>query len=209
MNKFVDRVIADLMKQDVGAPDEYAISRLINDIYRCDFSNSPLTQAYAFELQNFISIAMANRHAFKFCTKLKIGMNVCLDPTVLGEICEMFPKRLIMDQNIHMKEVEQFLSNKNFTADFTFKVIWLVRDPRAVTSSRKSHQLCDSISDSDCVDVPKLCQQLETDTDAGKSFSVIKGKKLISFYSAGPSQISNLKLLFVILRLQIEWRVLK
>ena len=50
----------------------------------------------------------------------------------------------------------------------TFKAILLVRDPRAVSSSRENLNLCDWNNNQTCVDVPKLCNRLDTDVDTGK-----------------------------------------
>ena len=142
---------------------ENAVSELIKDIFSCDFITSPLTQAFAYELKESYSFATANTNSMNFCSKLKLKMEICMHPTILGEICELFPKRLIMDQNLHLDDVEEFLSTNS-----EFKVIMFVRDPRAVANSRRNFQRCHSKNKDVCVDVPKLCEQLNTDTDTGK-----------------------------------------
>ena len=49
----------------------------------------------------------------------------------------------------------------------TFKAILLVRDPRAVSSSRENLNLCYWNNNKTCIDVPKLCNRLDTDVDTG------------------------------------------
>ena len=49
----------------------------------------------------------------------------------------------------------------------TFKAILLVRDPRAVASSRENLNLCNWNNNQTCVEVPKLCNRLDTDVDTG------------------------------------------
>ena len=157
----INKVIAKLRYEN-------AVSGLIKDIFSCDFITSPLTQAFAYELKESYSFATANTNSMKFCSKLKLKMEICMHPTILGEICELFPKRLIMDQNLHLDDVEEFLSTIDLSAHSEFKVIMFVRDPRAVANSRRNFQRCHSKNKDVCVDVPKLCEQLNTDTDTGK-----------------------------------------
>ena len=49
----------------------------------------------------------------------------------------------------------------------TFKAILLVRDPRAVSNSRENLNLCNWNNNQTCVEVPKLCNRLDTDVDTG------------------------------------------
>ena len=167
INNLIDEFIA-IIKSD---GDKTIVSKLIDDVFLCDF-NKPLSfsQAYAYELQNFIAFAMANRHVFKLCMELGLGTEVCMNPKILGEVCELFPKRLIMDHNVKIGEVEKLLDGNDSMAGPAIKGILLVRDPRAVAKSREIVQQCDSTSKDGCVDVPKLCSKLEEEVNTGDYF---------------------------------------
>ena len=160
-NEFLDEVVAKLKNKDDGA-----ISGLINDIFQCNF-NEPLSlsRSYAYSLPRFSS---PNNHIFNFCMKIRLSMQMCLRPKILGEVCETFPKRLIMEQNFEIEDVEKFLTNNDVSTKSVFKVILFVRDPRAVANSREFLHHCDSSSMNGCVDVPKLCDRLDAEVSTGK-----------------------------------------
>ena len=121
---------------------------------------------------NYI-FALENIHVVRFCTKIGLPTSKCLKPKLLSEICQTFPKRLIMDQNIFIGEAEKFLSSNELQTSTTFKVILLVRDPRGVINSRELLHQCDSQNKFECVDVPKLCQKLDADAKTGKDHHLL------------------------------------
>ena len=159
--------------------DENAIADLINDIFQCEFNNPPsLSNSYVRKINehdqfNYI-FALENIHVVRFCTKLGLPTSKCLKPKLLNEICQTFPKRLIMDQNILIGETEKFLSSNELQTSTAFKVILLVRDPRGVVNSRELLRQCDSQNVFECVDVPKLCLKLDADAKTGKEHFLYK-----------------------------------
>ena len=118
INNLIDEFIAYFKRKD-----ENAVLELINDIFQCNFKKDPLSQAYAYELQQSSNLALANIHFFEFCTKHGLHPSVCLQSKIMSEVCEIFPKRLIMDQNIDIGDVEKFLASNDLPTDPVFKVI--------------------------------------------------------------------------------------
>ena len=110
------------------------------------------------------------KELFKLCMELGIEVKLCKRPNIFSEVCEMFPKRLIMDHIVDILEVEKILFGTNPFTESEFKVIILVRDPRAVTKSRESLQMCDSNSEKQCVNVPELCKRLDMEVSTGNGF---------------------------------------
>ena len=153
------------------AKDENIVLKLINDIFLCHFTKPlSLSHAYALELQKVNAFALSMKELFKFCMELGIEVKICKRPNIFSEVCEMFPKRLIMDQTIDIVEVEKLLLGTNPFPESEFKVIVLVRDPRAVTKSRESLQMCDSNDEKQCVNVTELCKRLDMEVSTGNDF---------------------------------------
>ena len=89
--------------------DENAEIGLINDIFSCDFIKpKSLSQFYANQLQKFPTFSMSNKNLFNYCMQAGLDMQICLRPTILGEMCNVFPKRLIMDHYLGGLHVFQF-----------------------------------------------------------------------------------------------------
>ena len=153
------------------AKDENIVSKLINDIFLCHFTKPlSLSHAYALELQKLNAFALSMKELFKFCMELGIEVRICKRPNIFSEVCEMFPKRLIMEQTVDIVEVEKLLLGSNPFAESEFKVIVLVRDPRAVTKSRESLKMCDSKDEKQCVNVTELCKRLDMEVSTGNDF---------------------------------------
>ena len=55
---------------------------------------------------------------------------------------------MIVDQQIELSEIEEFWNKNVLSNKPGFKVVLLVRDPRAVTNSREFIKHCDSIGKS-------------------------------------------------------------
>ena len=175
----MDNIMAKLKLED----ENYELN-LINDIFGCDF-NKPLSLSryYAYQLPKFLSFALANKNLFRFCMKSGLGMQTCVRPKIFGEVCEMFPKRLVFDHDFDFGNVEKLLEKNDIISDGpTLKVILLVRDPRAVANSREFLGLCDAKhnkacidqgqdsgipEDCPCIDIPKLCNKLDMEVNTG------------------------------------------
>ena len=169
----MDNIMAKLKLED----ENYELN-LINDIFGCDF-NKPLSLSryYAYQLPKFLSFALANKNLFRFCMKSGLGMQTCVRPKIFGEVCEMFPKRLVLDRDFDIGNVEKFLENNDISVGPALKVILLVRDPRAVANSREFMGLCDGKNNKTCIDIPKLCNKLDMEVNTGTlKFTIIDSK---------------------------------
>ena len=105
---------------------------------------------------------------FRYCANIGLGMDICLRPKILGELCGKFPKRLILDHDFDISNVEKYLSNYDFSNGPVLKIIIFVRDPRGVANSLEFLKICsEPDNDKTCVDVPKLCNRLNTEVTTG------------------------------------------
>ena len=141
----------------------------MNSIFSCDFIKpKSLSQSYANQLQKFATFSMSNKNLFNYCMQAGLDMQICLRPSILGEMCNVFPKRLIMDHYLDIAQLEKkFIETIDIDEGPTFKAILLVRDPRAVSNSRETLNLCDWNNNQTCIDVPKLCNRLDSNVDTG------------------------------------------
>ena len=166
--------------------DENYELNLINDIFGCDF-NKPLSLSryYAYQLPKFLSFALANKNLFRFCMRSGLGMETCVRPKIFGEVCEMFPKRLVFDHDFDFGNVEKLLEDNDISVGGpALKVILLVRDPRAVANSREVMGLCDGKSNKTCIDIPKLCNKMDMEVNTGTlKFMVIDRSGILKHYA--------------------------
>ena len=68
-------------------------------------------------------------------------MQTCIRPKIFGEVCEMFPKRLIMEHDFDISNVGKFLENNDISAGPVLKVILLVRQKTLGTKVLAYHRL--------------------------------------------------------------------
>lgn len=86
------------------------------------------------------------------------NINMCSNSTFLTQACNMFPIQLVKTVRLRLNLTQLFLGETRLNA----KVIFLVRDPRATMSSRRSSvKWCESSHD--CSSPEVLCSDLKAD----------------------------------------------
>ncbi|XP_074594182.1 carbohydrate sulfotransferase 1-like [Brevipalpus obovatus] len=138
--------------------DDEAID-LLDHIYRCDFA----------PLSNYIRWVkkVGNRYLFKWNRFLWSLCNIrrptCFDPKNIAQTCVRAPYRIIKTTRLSLRTVEKLMDKLNGTIDL--KVIYLVRDPRAILNSRQKLSWC---TNSSCSDIDTICSEMKSDISVYK-----------------------------------------
>ena len=83
-----------------------------------------------------------------------IKNNPCLNQTFMSEQCQKYPVQIVKYVRISLAQVAHYLNQYS-----NFKIIWLVRDPRAVWYSRQTNKLVNFwCLPGLCGDLERLCQ---------------------------------------------------
>ena len=89
----------------------------------------------------------------------------CTDLEYLSAACKAVPVQIIKIDRVGLKPATKFLSSDNLYKN-NIKLIYLVRDPRAVVNSRKSRSWC--VTEPVCIDSRNLCNYIKDDYHVAK-----------------------------------------
>ena len=137
-------------------------TELIRSLSRCQFSTEYLRDMNGLTKgsQNFMTV---NRRVWNACQH---NRSLCVEPEFVGQLCSFFPVHLMKMVRLRVKDLSSLLMDDPSTKDW--KIIYLVRDPRGVMSSRKNLTWCDS--DPACNDGARLCAEVKDDLERMNQF---------------------------------------
>ncbi|RWS07453.1 carbohydrate sulfotransferase 3-like protein [Dinothrombium tinctorium] len=127
---------------------------LLNNILNCDFKN----------IANYINWAKRpeNRFLFRWNTFLwrfcAIRQRLCFDADFIRDVCFRSSTRVMKITRLQLRDVIKFIENS--TIHDNVQIVYLIRDPRAIYSSRKGMSWCSNTS---CGDIKILCSEIEQD----------------------------------------------
>jgi hypothetical protein len=132
-------------------------TELIQSLFRCQFSANYLRfiNGLPENSQNFM---LMNRRVWEACQH---NRTLCYRPEFVGELCSYFPIHLIKVVRLRIKELSSLLADEKSSKDW--KIVYLVRDPRGVMSSRANLPWCQP--DPACNDPERLCAEVEEDLE--------------------------------------------
>lgn len=131
-------------------PMQDEVQGLLQTILKCDYHN----------LDEYLKFAYVNHDMFMRNTRLwsmcsAMPRTKCYNPDTLARLCSLFPVHVMKVVRARLELLAPLLR------DPTVKLVWLVRDPRAVMSSRASSVTwCDTLA---CKDPGYLCSDLLLD----------------------------------------------
>ena len=108
-------------------------------------------------------MVMRNTFTYKICNGMADGTDLCFDKNFLSKSCEMFPVKLMKLLRLPLRNLMSLNSEMSIPGDV--RIIFLVRDPRAVMNSRKSLEWCNN-STVDCSSAKRLCDFMLEDFKA-------------------------------------------
>ena len=150
------------VRQIRSGKEAFQSQQMLHRLLDCKYSGlGPYlnhTKANLREMQSY------NKRVWKACNE---GPNLlsCADSKFLSEACKMFPIQLVKSVRLRLNLTQLLLNDHKLKV----KVIFLVRDPRAIMNSRyTSVKWCPTSPD--CSSPEALCQDLEGDLKVAAAF---------------------------------------
>ncbi|XP_057369313.2 carbohydrate sulfotransferase 1-like [Daphnia carinata] len=132
-------------------------TELIRSLFQCQFPPDYLSFANGLKAhsQNFM---LMNKRIWEACQHNTI---LCNQPEFVAQLCSTLPIHLMKTVRLRVKELSPLLmEDPAFT---NWKIIYLVRDPRGVMSSRTNLPWC--VPDPACNDAGRLCSDVKDDLE--------------------------------------------
>ncbi|XP_045612673.1 carbohydrate sulfotransferase 1 [Procambarus clarkii] len=129
------------------------VERVLRGLLQCDYRNA----------DDYLKFAFINHEMFVRNTRLwsmcsAMPRTKCYNPDTLARLCSLFPIHVMKVVRARLDLLAPLLRNPHV------RLVWLVRDPRAVMSSRRnSVSWCQTRS---CSDPGYLCSDLQADFSA-------------------------------------------
>ncbi|KAL1473430.1 hypothetical protein MTO96_038680 [Rhipicephalus appendiculatus] len=101
-----------------------------------------------------------NAFLMKLCAR---KVKVCLNPQFMADVCRRSPVQVVKVTRLSVVQVLQWL-RLNAPLRKNLKVVYLVRDPRGIISSRSVMSWCRKSAT--CKDASSLCREMNEDLDA-------------------------------------------
>ncbi|KZS17583.1 putative Carbohydrate sulfotransferase 2 [Daphnia magna] len=132
-------------------------TELIRSLFQCQFPADYLSFANGLKehSQNFM---VMNTRIWRECLH---NRTLCNQPEFVGQLCPKFPIHLMKTVRLRVKELSPLLQADPAFTDW--KIIYLVRDPRGVMSSRTNLPWC--VPDPACNDAGRLCKDVQEDLE--------------------------------------------
>lgn len=143
----------------VDAEDEEEALRILQNILHCllnheeEYSDWVCFRGKTHGGWNFAR----NQHLWKSCES---DPSDCCDTNYVDGVCSRTKTRIIKETRISLASIEKLLQRLPPTTNI--KIVFLVRDPRAIYQSRKHFRWCKTSS---CIDYEKLCEDLTSDLE--------------------------------------------
>lgn len=146
--------------QQLGPRDNHQgeIGRLLHGLLQCNYADADDYLKFAFINQDMF---VRNARLWTMCSAMP--RTKCYNPDILARLCSLFPVHVMKVVRARLELLAPLLRNPHA------RLIWLVRDPRAVMSSRASSVIwCQTRA---CNDPGYLCSDLAADFS---TFAVLK-----------------------------------
>ncbi|KAK8753780.1 hypothetical protein OTU49_001563 [Cherax quadricarinatus] len=126
------------------------ILQVLQGLLQCDYSSAEEYLEFAFTNHE---VFVRNTRLWSMCSAMP--RSKCYNPDTLARLCSLFPVHVMKVVRARLELLASLLR------DPRVRLVWLVRDPRAVMSSRKnSVTWCQTRA---CSDAGYLCSDLEED----------------------------------------------
>ena len=102
---------------------------------------------------------------FNGCSRDYNTLDKCTNLEYLNQVCKAVPIQIIKLDRMGLNAAREFIRRDNLLQN-NVKIIYLVRDPRAVINSRKTRSWC--ISEPLCIDPGNLCNDIFEDHHVAK-----------------------------------------
>jgi len=134
----------------------------IKSLLSCEFDEN--NEGFLEHVRKPSNSFLFKRHNFRLwnsCKKFKPREALCYSQDYLNQLCPLYPIKLVKTVRMRVRQVDTLLRNSS-----NVKVIVLVRDPRAVFSSRWTGRVSAWCKQSHCSVPAVSCQDLADDVTA-------------------------------------------
>lgn len=149
---------------DPGVTD--FVTNITNTLLSCDYENLDMEYLRGMFFKRVY--LKENNKLPDSCKKSRRRTNnPCLNQTFMSEQCRKYPIQIVKYVRISLAQVSHYLSYSNV------KIIWLVRDPRAVWYSRQENKLVNFwCLPGLCGDLERLCQSYRINWEVSEQLKV-------------------------------------
>ena len=139
--------------------------KVIQDLMNCDFRL--FKQTIAEKWPKCLKMSLKNEVDLFFngCSRDYNTLDKCTNLEYLSQVCKAVPVQIIKLDRMGLNAAREFIRRDNLLQN-NVKIIYLVRDPRAVINSRKTRSWC--ISEPLCIDPVNLCNDIFEDHHVAK-----------------------------------------
>lgn len=149
-----------------GPPNDQPAINQLKNLLNCNYTS----------LNDYLDFGAKNKFVFSYNTRLWNYCHLhrghpnntgnpshpddpryCTDPKFLSSFCKLFPIQTMKVMRLRLALAEQLLEDPNLNV----RIIFLVRDPRALMQSRKHCEWCDG--NPDCEHTPTVCNDMVSD----------------------------------------------
>lgn len=143
------------VKQIRSGSEAFQSQQFLHRLLECRFEGEDVYLNYT--RKHPLEMLGHNKRIWKPCSTSQ-RVDLCSNETFLTQACNMFPIQLVKSVRLRLNLTQLFLGETRLNA----KVIFLIRDPRATISSRRSSVgWCDNSPD--CSSPEILCSDLKED----------------------------------------------
>lgn len=151
--------------------------KLLKEIFQCNYAENGFGRKFLNFIKNpknnYKQWALHNLRLRTVCEGLVDESNkLCYDPGYVGDICKIHPIQLVKTVRMRTKQIAPILDDK----DLNLKLLVLIRDPRAVRSSRNGIGWCNFEA---CNSLEVLCQHYEDDLNVAIELSKSNPKNIL------------------------------
>ena len=150
------------IRQVRSGKDAFQAHQLVHRLLDCRYDG--LYEYLNYTRANPQDMLGHNKRVWDAC-KRGPNTNACYNATFLSDSCKMFPIQLVKSVRLRLNLTQLFLNDEKFNV----KVVFLVRDPRAIMSSRYSSVSWCS-SSPDCSSPEALCNDMQGDLKVAAAF---------------------------------------
>lgn len=155
----------------IQSDQENAALSLLSNIYSCTFTSEPGYVNWIRKEENKFLLTW-NRFLWSLCN---IHRYWCYDPDFISQLCLRTKYRVIKVTRLSLESTEKLLQSLPKSIDL--KVVYLVRDPRAVHNSRSKLEWC---TKTPCGDYNLMCDDYNSDLVAYRRLVDTYGDKIIA-----------------------------
>ena len=138
--------------------------QLIKSLFQCEMPTGyfKYINSRQFMKKSYTFFHTKNSHVWKMCQKKR---SVCQQPKLYSSICKQFAVHLMKTVRLPLRATRRIIEE---SVHQELKIIFLIRDPRGIMTSRARKRWCHQAS---CTSASQLCRQMKDDLEFFEKYS--------------------------------------